>query len=43
MLIFIYLLDLFGRYFPEGVYVRKANSGSSQFNSSKRIDFDLYT
>ncbi|XP_003383440.1 PREDICTED: CD2 antigen cytoplasmic tail-binding protein 2-like [Amphimedon queenslandica] len=30
-------------HFPEGVWVRKANSANAQFYSSKRIDFDLYS
>jgi len=33
-------------YFPEGVFVRKMRSGdtsaSTKFDSSRRIDFDLY-
>lgn len=30
-------------YFPSGVFVRKIAADSSQFYSSRRIDFDLYT
>ena len=29
-------------YFPDGVWVRKANIPDAAFYSSKRIDFDLY-
>ena len=30
-------------YFPDGVWVRKANVPDAAFYSSKRIDFDLYS
>lgn len=30
-------------YFPDGVWVRKANVPDASFYSSKRIDFDLYS
>jgi CD2 antigen cytoplasmic tail-binding protein 2 len=30
-------------YFPDGVWVRKANVPGASFYSSKRIDFDLYS
>ena len=30
-------------FFPDGVWVRKANVADAAFYSSKRIDFDLYS
>ena len=47
LLVDLNLLGLFSqsqyRYFPDGVWVRKANGTEAKFYNSRRIDFDLYT